>query len=165
MKLTKYEFWLREVIFLGHMISSGGIVVDLSKVETILQWETLKYVTKIRSFLGLADYNRRFIEGFLKLAFPWNLLTRKGQAYLRDVQCEDKFQELINNLIAASVLIFLGPSEVFVVYCDALKRGLGGVLMFNGHVVTYASRQLKVRERNYLIHELELVVVVFVLKA
>ena len=69
-KLSKCEFWLSEVSFLVHIISGDGIVVDPSKVDVVLQWETLKSVTEIRSFLGLAGYYRRFIEGFSKLAFP-----------------------------------------------------------------------------------------------
>lgn len=67
---------MREVSFLGHIILSGSVIVDLSKVDVVLQWETLKSVTEIRSFLGLAGYYIRFIEGFSKLAFPFTQLTR-----------------------------------------------------------------------------------------
>lgn len=74
-KLSKCEFWLREVSFLGHVISSGGINIDRSKVDDVLQWETLKSVIMIRSFLGLTGYYRRFIEGFSKLEFPLTQLT------------------------------------------------------------------------------------------
>lgn len=69
-KLSKCEFCLKEMSFLGHGISSSGIVVDPSKMEAVLQWETSMSVTKIRSFLGLAGYYRRFIKGFSKLALP-----------------------------------------------------------------------------------------------
>jgi len=67
-KLSKCEFWLNEVGFLGHVISSNGIAVDPAKVDAVSQWETPKSVTEIRSFLGLAGYYNRFIEGFSKLA-------------------------------------------------------------------------------------------------
>ncbi|XP_050919578.1 uncharacterized mitochondrial protein AtMg00860-like [Lathyrus oleraceus] len=76
---------LKEVSFLGHVISSGGISVDSSKVDVMLQWETPKSVTEIISFLGLASYYRRFIEGFSKLALPLTHLTRKVQAYVWNV--------------------------------------------------------------------------------
>jgi hypothetical protein len=78
-KLSKCEFRLREVSFLGHVISKGGIVVDPSKVDSVLQWESPKSVFEVRSFLGLAGYYRRFIEGFSKLALPLTQLTRKGK--------------------------------------------------------------------------------------
>lgn len=81
-KLSKCEFWLREVSSLSHVISSGSIVVDLSKVDAVLQRETLKSVINIRSFLDLAGYFRRFIEGFFKLDFTLNQLTRKGKTYV-----------------------------------------------------------------------------------
>lgn len=77
-KLSKCEFWLQEVSFLGHVISKGGIFVDSSKIDAVLQWESPKSVFEIKSFLGLAGYYRRFIEGFSKLALPLTQLTRKG---------------------------------------------------------------------------------------
>ena len=81
-KLSKCEFWLKEVSFLGHVISSGGISVDPSKIEAISQWEVPKSVSEIHSFLGLASYYRKFIEGFSKLSLSLTQLTRKGQALI-----------------------------------------------------------------------------------
>ena len=81
-KLSKCEFWLKEVNFHGHVISSGGIVVDPSKVDVVLQWETTKSATEIQIFLGLVGYYQSFIEGFSKLALPLTQLTRNGQAYV-----------------------------------------------------------------------------------
>jgi len=78
----------------------------------------------------LAGY-RRFIEGFSKLALPLTQLTWKGQVYVCDDMCEKSFQELRKRLTSAPVLIFPDPKESFVVYCDASKMGLGGVLMQN----------------------------------
>lgn len=100
-KLSKCEFWLKEVSFLGHVISSGGIAVDPAKVDAVLQWETPKSATEIRSFLGLAGYYRRFIEGFSKLALPLTQLTKKGQSYVWDAACEKSFVELKKRLTSA----------------------------------------------------------------
>ena len=86
-KLAKSESWLMEVSFLGHVISGNGIAVDPSKVDAVLQWEALRSVTEIRSFLGLAGYYRRFREGFSKLALPLTQLTCKGKAFLWDSDC------------------------------------------------------------------------------
>ena len=87
-KLSKCEFWLREVSFYGHVISKGGIAVDPWKVDAVLQWESPKSVFEVSSFLGFAGYYRRLIEGFSKLALPLTQLTRKGQAYVWDAKCE-----------------------------------------------------------------------------
>jgi len=148
-KLSKCEFWLQEVSFLGHLISKGGIAVDPSKVDAVLQWESPKFVFEIRSFLGLTGYYQRFIE---------------GQAYVWDAKCEKSFQELKKRLTSAPVLISPNLKESFVVYCDASKMSLGGVLMQNRQVVAYRSRQLRVYEKNYPTHDLELAAVVYVLK-
>ncbi|XP_058733369.1 uncharacterized protein LOC131604977 [Vicia villosa] len=90
-KLSKCQFWLKEVSFLGHVISGDDIVVDPSKVDVVLQWETLKSATEIRSFLGLFGYFRRFIEGFSKLELMSTKLTCKGKAFVWDIQYEESF--------------------------------------------------------------------------
>ncbi|XP_050914801.1 uncharacterized mitochondrial protein AtMg00860-like [Lathyrus oleraceus] len=138
--MLKCEFWLPEVSFLGHVISGDDIIVDPSKVDAVLQWETPKLVTKIRSFLGLTGYYRRFTEGFSNLALPLTHLTRKGQAYVWDIHYEESFRELKKKLTTTLVLILPNPFELFVVYCDASKMGLCGVLMQDGKMVAYASR-------------------------
>ncbi|MCI31639.1 retrotransposon protein, partial [Trifolium medium] len=135
-----------------------------AKVDVVLQWSTPESVAEIRSFLGLAGYYRRFIEGFSKLAMPLTQLTRKNQLFVWDKNCEESFQELKRRLTTAPVLVLPDAKEPFEVYCDASKMGLGGVLMQKGKVVAYASRQLKTHERNYPTHDLELAAVVFVLK-
>lgn len=162
-KLSKCEFWLREVIFISHVISSGGIVIDPAKVDAMFKWYAPKLVMDIKSFLELVGYYIRFIEVF-KDSLTFDSIDSKWQAFVWDLMCEDNFRELKNKLTTTLVLILPYPKEPFVIYCDASKMGLGGVLMQNGQVVTYASQQLKVHERNYLTHDLELEVVVFMLK-
>jgi len=90
---------------------------------------------------------------------PLTQLTRKGQAYVWDSKCENSFLKLKKRLTSTPVLILPNPKESFFVYCDASKMGLGGVLMQNRQVVAYASRQLKVHEKNYPTHDLELAAV------
>ena len=118
----------------------GCHTVDPTKVEAVSQWEAPKNASEIRSFLGLAGYYRKFIEGFSKLALPLTKLTRKGQAFIWDADCEEGFQELKRRLTSAPILILPNPKESFVVYCDASLMGLGGVLMQDRQVVAYASR-------------------------
>jgi len=148
-KLSKCEFLLKKVSFLGHVISQGGIAIDPSKIKVVLKWECPKSIFEIRSFLGLAGNYRRFIEGFSKLPLPLTKLIHKGKAFVQDAQCKHSFQTLKEKLTIALVLVLPNPREPFEVYCDASKMGLGGVLRQNGQVVAYASRQLKTYERNY----------------
>jgi hypothetical protein len=161
---SKCEFWLEEVKFLGHVISKEGIAVDPSKVEAVLAWEQPKTATDIRSFVGLAGYYRRFIEGFAKIAGPLTRLTRKNQPFAWTEDCEASFQEMKHRLTTSPVLALPQEGEPYDVYCDASHLGLGCVLMQQGKVVAYASRQLKTHERNYPTHDLELASVVFALK-
>nr|GEU57499.1 hypothetical protein [Tanacetum cinerariifolium] len=128
-KFSKCEFWLREVKFLGHAINGDGIHVDLSKIEAVKNWRAPRTPSEVHSFLGLARYYRRFIEEFSKIAKSLIFLTQKT--------------------------LLDGPKD-FVVYCDTSGLGLGCVLMQRGKVIAYASRQLKIHEKNYTTHDLKL---------
>nr|ABA98580.1 retrotransposon protein, putative, Ty3-gypsy subclass [Oryza sativa Japonica Group] len=163
-KFSKCEFWLSEVKFLGHVISAGGVAVDPSNVESVTNWKQPKTVSEIRSFLGLAGYYRRFIENFSKIAKPMTRLLQKDVKYKWSEECEQSFQELKSRLISAPILILPDPKKGFQVYCDASKLGLGCVLMQDGKVVAYASRQLRPHEKNYPTHDIELAAVVHALK-
>ena len=146
------------------MINNRGIHVDPSKVEAVKNWETLSTPTEVRSFLGLAGYYRRFIENFSKIALPLTTLTQKDKSFDWGQKQEEAFQTLKQKLCNAPILSLPEGNDDFVVYCDASKQGLGCVLMQRGKVITYASRQLKVHEKNYVTHDLELGAVVFALK-
>uniref|UniRef100_A0A251VPE0 RNA-directed DNA polymerase n=1 Tax=Helianthus annuus TaxID=4232 RepID=A0A251VPE0_HELAN len=163
-KLSKCDFWLREVHFLGHVVNKDGIHIDPSKVDSIRNWPAPRTPTEIRQFLGLAGYYRRFIKDFSKIAQPLTLLTQKGVTYRWGNMQETAFQYLKDRLCSAPILSLPEGTEDFVVYCDASIQGLGCVLMQRDKVIAYASRQLKVHERNYTTHDLELGAVVFALK-
>ena len=94
-KLSKCEFWLEEVQFLGHVISAQGIaVVDPAKIETVVKWERPQTVTKVQSFLGLAGYYKRFVEGFSKMVSPLTQLTRKDKLFSWTDECEACFEDM-----------------------------------------------------------------------
>jgi hypothetical protein len=97
-KFSKCEFWLDEVKFLGHVISQGGVSVDKSKVEAVLNWERPRNVTEVRSFLELAGYYRRFIKSFSQIALPLTRLTRKDTPFVWDEECENSFRQLKERL-------------------------------------------------------------------
>ena len=90
-KYKKYEFWLKQVAFLGHIISKKGIQVDPQKIEAIIRWQQLTNITKIRSFLGLDRYYRRFMNGFSQLSAPLTKLAQKGIQYILTQECESSF--------------------------------------------------------------------------
>ncbi|GJX90087.1 putative reverse transcriptase domain-containing protein [Tanacetum coccineum] len=163
-KFSKCEFWIPKVQFLGHVIDSRGIHVDPAKIESIKDWATPKTPTEIRQFLGLAGYYRRFIEGFSKIAKSMTKLTQKGIKFDWGEKEENAFQLIKQKLCSAPILALPKGSKDFVVYCDASHKGLGVVLMQREKVIAYASRQLKVHEKNYTTHDLELGSVIFALK-
>ncbi|GKA46504.1 putative reverse transcriptase domain-containing protein, partial [Tanacetum coccineum] len=163
-KFSKCKFWLREVQFLGHVINGNGIHVDPSKIEAVKNWKAPRTPTEVRSFLGLAGYYRRFIENFSKIAKSLTILTQKCNTFNWGEEHESAFQTLKDRLCNAPILALPDGPEDFVVYCDASGIGLGCVLMQRGKVIAYASRQLKIHEKNYTTHDLELGAVVFALK-
>jgi hypothetical protein len=152
------------VSFLGHINSNGGILVDPAKVKEIVVWSIPTTVIEIRSFLGLAGYYQRFIEGFSKIAKPMTSLLEKGREFKWDEKCQDNFDQLKKRLMSPPVLVMPDLQKGFDVYCDACGQGLGCVLMQEGHVIVYASRQLRKHELNYPTHDLELAAVVHALK-
>ncbi|GJR02060.1 putative reverse transcriptase domain-containing protein [Tanacetum coccineum] len=152
------------VQLLSHMIDSQGIHVDPAKIESIKYWTSPKTPTEIRQFLGLAGYYRRFIEGISKIAKPMTKLTQNKVAFEWGDKQEAAFQTLKNKLCSAPILALPQGVENFIVYCDASHKGLGAVLMQNEKVIAYASRQLKIHEKNYTTYDLELGAVVFALK-
>ncbi|KAD6796015.1 hypothetical protein E3N88_06911 [Mikania micrantha] len=163
-KFSKCEFWLKEVQFLGHIVNEYGVHVDPAKIDAVKNWSTPKTPTEIRSFLGLAGYYRRFNSNFSRIAVPLTSLTQKNKPYEWGPKQEEAFQTLKQKLCDAPVLTLPDGNDDFVVYCDASNLGLGCVLMQRGKVVAYASRQLKIHEKNYTTHDLELGAVVFALK-
>ncbi|KAJ6843018.1 uncharacterized protein M6B38_299735 [Iris pallida] len=163
-KLSKCEFWLDQIPFLGHIISREGISVDSKKVEAVKSWPTPKSIAEIRSFLGLAGYYRRYIENFSRIAEPLTRLTRKEEKFNWTEKYQRIFDELKERLISAPILALPSGSGGYKIYSDASGKGLGCVLMQHGRVIAYASRQLKIHERNYPTHDLELAAIVFALK-
>ncbi|GJR26515.1 putative reverse transcriptase domain-containing protein [Tanacetum coccineum] len=162
-KFSKCEFCLSKVQFLGYVIDSEGIHVDPAKIESVKDWASPKTPTKIHQFLGLAGYYRRFIEGFSKIARPMMKLTQKSVKFDWGEKEEAAFQLLKQKLCSAPILALPEGSENFVVYCDASHKGLGAVLMQREKVIAYASRQLKVHEKNYTTHDLKLGAIMFAL--
>jgi hypothetical protein len=163
-KFSKCAFWLEEIQFLGHVLSARGIAVDPSKVKDILEWKPPTTIHQVRSFLGLAGYYHRFIPDFSKLVKPITSLLKNDTKFNWSSKCNEAFEELKVLLTTAPVLAQPDINKPFDVYCDASGSGLGCVLMQEGRVIAYASRQLRRHEEHYPIHDLELAAVVHALK-
>jgi hypothetical protein len=163
-KFSKCVFWLEEIQFLGHVLSARGIAVDPSKVKDILEWKPPTTVHQVRSFLGLAGYYRRFIPDFSKLMKPITSLLKNDTKFNWSSKCNEAFEQLKTLLTTAPVLAQPDINKPFDVYCDASGSGLGCVLMQEGRVIAYASRQLRRHEDHYPTHDLELAAVVHALK-
>ena len=114
--------------------------------------------------MGLADYYRRFVQDFARIATPLTKLTRKNEKFEWNDKCEKSFRELKRRLVTSSVLALPNDQGDFVIYSDASSKGLGCVLMQHGKVIAYASIQLKIHELKYMTHDLEFAAIVFVLK-
>ena len=162
-KFSKCKFGLDKVAFLGHVISAEGIM-DPQKIEAIVNWKSPTNVSEVHSFLGLTGYYRKFVEGFSKIATPLTNLLKKDQRFEWSDTCQHSFEELRQRLTISPVLALPSGKDGYVVYSDASRQGLGYVLMQDGRVIAYASRQLKKHEQNYPTHDLELTAVVFSLK-
>jgi hypothetical protein len=128
-KFCKCEFYLTEVAFVGHVISAGGVSVDLGKVKDVLNWMPLTPTSEVRSFLRLAGYYHRFIKDFSKIAKLMMKLLEKNKAFEWTVECQASFEELRRHLTSAPVLVLPDLTKKFNIYCDASHRGLGCVLM------------------------------------
>ncbi|KAL5577635.1 hypothetical protein UlMin_019334 [Ulmus minor] len=122
-----------------HQLYAKFSKLDASKIEAVSKWPAPTNVTEIRSFLGLAGYYRRFVEGFSSLSAPLTGLTKKNKKFEWTERCERNFQELKRRLTSAPILIVPSEDEEFTIYCDASKMGLGAVLMQTDKVVAYAQ--------------------------
>ncbi|GKB77060.1 putative reverse transcriptase domain-containing protein [Tanacetum coccineum] len=144
---------------MNRVLNNEGIHVDPSKIEAVKNWKPPKIPIEIHSFLGLAGYYRLFIKNFSKIAKPLILLTQKDKKFEWGDKQENIFQTLKDMLCDAPILALLKGANDFVVYCVASNQGFGCVLMQRNKVIAYKSKQLKIHEKNYTAHDLELGVV------
>ncbi|XP_021769525.1 uncharacterized protein LOC110733773 [Chenopodium quinoa] len=120
-KLSKCEFWLEKVAFLGDVISKEGVSVDPSKIRAVNDWSTPKNVSDVRSFLGLAGYYRRFVKDFSRIAKLVTSLMKKEHKFSWTQECEEAFKTLKERLTTTPVLTFPNGSDLYEVYSDASR--------------------------------------------
>ncbi|KAL0442643.1 UNVERIFIED_CONTAM: Retrovirus-related Pol polyprotein from transposon [Sesamum latifolium] len=163
-KVLKCSFAQETISFLGHIVDRGRIRMDPKKVQAIEEWKPPSDVHDLRSFLGLANYYRRFVKSYSEIARPMTDLLKKTETWNWTPQCQESFDRLKRAMVTDPVLGLPDMSKPFVVETDASDFALGGVLMQDSHPVAFESRKLKDVERRYSVHEKELLAVVHCLR-
>ncbi len=164
-RLPKCHFNLPEVEFLGHIVGRGGIRVDPRKVQIVKDWPTPQSQGDVRSFLGLANYFRRFIHAYSVIAKPLHALTGnvKWHPSLWNGACQQAFDLLKHKLCTAPVLAMPDFTKPFEVVADASKVAIGAILLQDGKPISFESRKLTPAECNYDTTEREMVAVIHAL--
>ncbi len=140
--------------YLGHVVSCTGITPDPAKVDAVRKYLVPQNIKELRTFLGLANYYRRFVEGYAKIADPLHRLTRKSSlGFQWNTACQDAFDELKRRLNSPPILAYPRFDLEFTVTTDALDVAMGAVLSQTqegkDRVVAYWSRQLDKAQCSY----------------
>jgi hypothetical protein len=161
-KESKCEFGMRELLYLGHIISGQGVQVHQEKIRAILDWPMPKNLTELRGFFGLCSYYRRFVKGFSQLGAPLTDLTKKGAFHWTE-ESQQTFDKMKEVMSTCPVLALPDFSQSFVLECDASGVGIGAVLMQGGHPIVFESRKLNESERLYPIYDKEMLAIMHAL--
>ena len=164
-KFSKCEFFKDEIVFLGHTVSAKGIEMCQDKVKSILEWPILESRDNILSFLGLANYYRRFIDNFSKITFPLTQLLKKETKFVWGEEQQHAFDELKRQFTKSPILTFADPEKPYIVETDASDLALGAVLIQTsdkgiGLPIAFYSRKLIPAELNYEVYDKELLAII-----
>ena len=168
LKPQKCMFGVNHIKYLGHNIGRKGIAPFEEKVQAVKEFPTPTTMTQVKSFLGMANYYRKFIKDFSRLARPLNELTKKSKVFQWSEDCQNSFMELKRRLVSAPVLAHANPSLPFRLTTDASRSGLGWVLEQKQdgkyRVICYGGKSLTKAQSNYGISDLEALAVVTAVK-
>ena len=164
-KLDKCIWKVREVEFLGVIIGEDGVRMEKEKVQGVIEWPVLKSVKDVQKFLRLANYYRRFVKDFAKIARPLYEMTRKENKWSRRERQQKTFEELKKRFMTEPVLVTLDLDKEIRVEVDASDFTTGGVLSIKckdekWRPVAYISKLLNKAEKNYEIHNKEMLVII-----
>ena len=164
-KPEKCKFFQEKIEYLGHIVSKGHVEMDPVKIEAILDWPTPKKVKDVQKFLGFANFYRRFIGSFSKMAKPLTSMTRKGIKWDWGKEQQQAFDELKRAFTTTPIRIMPDPSKPYIIECDASDFATGAVLSQRGddgkiHPVAFQSKSMNDAERNYEIYDKELLAII-----
>jgi hypothetical protein len=164
-KASKCSFALKEVSFVGHRISAAGISPDPAKIEAVQNFPPPIDPNAVRSFLGLANFYRRFVPSFSRIVLPLTALLKKDVEFTWTPQCEQAFTELKQRLTSTPILRPADFDLPFRLYTDASGYAVGAILgqrvEGKDYVIQYASRTLNTHERNYGVPQKEALAIVW----
>lgn len=168
-KLSKCSFKKREIDYMGYVVTGKTIRPDPKKVSEVAEWRTPRNVHDVRSFLGLCNYNRRFIRHYARMAAPITELTKLGRKFVWTQECDRAFKQLKETLTTYPLLRLYDPEKPCTVDTDASKVATGGVIFQEQedgllHPVCYESRIMTKSERAYNIRDRELLAIMTMLK-
>ncbi|GJS85676.1 putative nucleotidyltransferase, ribonuclease H [Tanacetum coccineum] len=150
-KLEKCSFAQAKVEFLGHKIKDGGLMMDGAKIKAIQDWESPTKVMKLRSFLGLVNYYRRFNMGYMVITSPLTDLLKKKKAWIWDEECQAAFESLKKAVMKEPVLRLPDVAMPFKLHTDASDFAIRGILMQDGHPIAFEIQKLNDTERRFVI--------------
>ncbi|QRV82833.1 Transposon Tf2-7 polyprotein [Ceratobasidium sp. AG-Ba] len=168
-KLSKCEFFVKKVIFLGLVITPEGISMEEEKIKAIMEWGAPRKIKEVQAFLGFVNFYRRFIAKFSKIARPLHDLTKKDTKFEWTQECQQAFEEIKKRVSQDPVLIHPDPDKPFILETDASGIAIGAILSQRGedgylHPVAYLSKSYNDAQRNYDTANKELLAIVESLK-
>lgn len=167
-KLNKCELFVKQVSFLGHCITQDGVYMDQEKIKSIIDWPIPKSVTEVRSFLGLAGFYRKFIKNYSQMTSCINDLLKKHVPFVWTNKHTEAFKTIKQAVVSAPVLKTPDSSLPFVVTVDASGYAVGASLSQDQgkglQPIAFMSKKMLPAERNYPVHEQELLAVILALR-
>lgn len=159
-KISKCEFGMKEILYLGYTINEDGVSVDEEKIKPIKEWSIPKTLTQLRVFVGLCSYYRRFVKVFSRIAAPLIDLTKKG-AFMWNDKAQQEFEQ--RNMSSCPVLAILDFTLPFELQCVSFVEGIRAVLMQRKHPLAFANRKLTKVERHYSVYDKEMLAIMHAL--
>jgi hypothetical protein len=158
-KPSKCFFGVKEVEYLGHIVSHEGVKVDPNKIKAMMDWPIPKTLKNLRGFLGLTGYYRKFLRNYGRIETPLTTLTKKD-GFSWTPEATKAFEQLKE--VMCKALVFTTPdfTKTFIVECDASRNGIGVVLMQEGRPMDFESRPLKGNDLHKPIYEKEMMAMV-----
>lgn len=163
-RASKCLFYQEHITYLGYILSAAGVEADPEKVTAIIQWPVPQNLNELQVFLRMAIQMRSFVDGYAHIVAPLMDYTCKEARFPLGEAAVHAFDRIKVAIAASTVMALPDPAKPFIVRTDASNVATGAVLQQEGKNVAFLSRKMQGVERNYLVHDQELLAVVQALK-